>query len=175
MTDVNGGAMTDVEMEDYTLYIHTVMFETKDIQARLLLLLKDPMVCYIVGCTAWLTNTEILMALMKKRCTIICNPPPYKSTYALYKQCNRYLPHHPAVICLELPSCARHNLKILMHHKFLIGLNNYHNPMWVLNGSFNFTNHALCNFENAIVHNDQPTLNLFCLEFQRILRLTAHV
>ena len=160
-------------MDDYCLYANSVLFNTRDIQNRIVSLIKDEKTVYIVGCAAWLTNTSILHALLHKPCTIVCNPPPYQSIAALYNRCVPYYKGLSSIILLDQGTCQRHNMQALLHHKFLLGLDSRHIPIWLVNGSFNFTNHALCNIENMTVSTDSADMQLFFVEYQRVLGLVT--
>lgn len=146
-----------------------MIFETTVILSRLSFLLSEPRTCFVVGCVAWLTHSSILRALQRMPCTILCNAPQHNSVRQAYSACTPYLPGHPAIVIVPIVKCHRHNYNILLHHKFLVGLDCHHRPIWTLNGSFNITNHACCNYENAMVITHPDEQVPFLTEFHRIL------
>ena len=62
--------------------------------------------------------------------------------------------------------------KSLMHHKFIIGLNEQKQPIWVSNGSFNFTKSAVNHIENIMMIDDEKVATLFKDEFMRLFPIS---
>ena len=124
---------------------------------------------HIVGCVAWLTHADILNALAKKKtCKIVVTNDTFsKRTLTLYKKCKGFK-------CLGRKKGRR---RPYMHHKFLIGLDAKRRPLWMLNGSFNFSYHATQCLENVTLTDskDAKVVKLFHREFTRIYKLARAV
>jgi len=67
---------------------------------------------------------------------------------------------------------GRGRYKSLMNHKFLIGLSEAREPIWLMNGSFNITESALRHIENVMILDDPEIAGTFFDEFKRIHRIS---
>jgi len=128
---------------------------------------------FVVGCIAWLSNKQILRAMSKKKggC-IICTKD--KLTKGVRNQ-NAYKaikPAYPGGV-IRVVGEGRGWHKSLMHHKFLVGLNAEGKPIWVTNGSFNFTTSATSNLENLMVMEDEDVAECYFQEFKRVHALSS--
>ena len=68
--------------------------------------------------------------------------------------------------------CGSGYNKSLMHHKFLVGLDENKKPTFVINGSFNFTKSAVNHLENCMVIEDESVAKLFKDEFMRLFPIS---
>lgn len=154
----------------------TVVQDTGEIQlyfdsSKILKVLEEKIkkATYVVGCVAWLTNKKILGALRKTRGvqiivtndSILRRMKPYYSNLPVYNN---------ASICVV--GSGRGKMKSLMHHKFLIGLNEMHQPIWTCNGSFNITESAKTNLENITFYSNESIGNAFLSEFKGVYKIS---
>ena len=58
--------------------------------------------------------------------------------------------------------------KSLMHHKFLVGLDEIGEAKWVVNGSFDMTEVATSNIENLMIIEDEDLSQCYLDEFKRV-------
>ena len=78
--------------------------------------------------------------------------------------------------CLKIKSIiknGRGRFKSLLHHKFLVGLDENREPIWVSNGSFNLTENAVTNIENVMIFDDPEIATDFFDEFKRIYAISS--
>jgi len=148
-----------------------LMFDTNTILQTLIKRIGNADTKYVMGCAAWFTNTKIIEALSKlKGVSIICTRDKVaktKTTKAKYKT----LPKHDGIPTIKLLGCGRGRSASLMHHKFLVGMNEKQEPVWVSTGSFNLTESACTNIENLMIIENKEVATAFLKEFQRLYPL----
>ena len=149
-----------------------VLFDGKGIQSAIIRYVNKDETKYVVGCIAWLSNKAILRAMAKKKgVTIVCTKD--RLTKRSSNQ-NAYKNLEPAMQggAIRVVGEGKGWHKSLMHHKFLIGLDNTGKAIWVSNGSFNMTEHATTNLENLMIMEDPDVANAFLEEFKRVHKLS---
>jgi phosphatidylserine/phosphatidylglycerophosphate/cardiolipin synthase-like enzyme len=148
-----------------------LLFDTTTILQTLIRRIGKADTKYVMGCAAWFTNTKIIEALSKlKGVSIICTRDKVartKTSKAKYKT----LPKHDGIPTIKLLGCGRGRSASLMHHKFLVGMDNSQNPLWVSTGSFNLTESACTNIENLMIIENKEVATAFLKEFQRLYPL----
>lgn len=152
----------------------SVIFDGRSIQNALVRNIKRADTVYIVGCCAWLSNKRILktMAECVKGVTLIvtkdklCNRKPNQAAYAKLSGCY-------AGGVIRTVGSGRGRFKSLLHHKFLVGLDENREPIWVSNGSFNLTENAVTNIENVMIFDDPEIATDFFDEFKRIYAISS--
>ena len=149
----------------------TVMFE--DISDRLCDIISHTP--YLVGCMAWLSDKQILSAMEQCRgVSIVVTNDALLSLPSIAASYKRLTPvaatpkadeKHEAIRCL---GSRTGRFRALMHHKFLVGLDDARAPVWVVTGSFNASNQAQRNIENAMVIRDARVAAVYHSEFIRV-------
>lgn len=129
---------------------------------------------YIIGCAAWLSNVRILDTLasnVKGVCLIVTRDKitRAKTNQMKYKKLKK-LPDAKSPI--QVIGCGSGYNKSLLHHKFLVGLDESKKPIWVANGSFNFTKSAVNHLENCMIIQNEDVANLFKAEFMRLFPIS---
>lgn len=129
---------------------------------------------FILGCAAWLTNTKILDTIASNTdgcCFIVTKDKITKSktNIAKYRTLKKLPLATSAVNTIGVGSGYN---KSLMHHKFMVGLNQQKQPIWVSNGSFNFTKSAVNHIENIMMIDDEKVATLFKDEFMRLFPIS---
>ena len=142
-----------------------VLFDGTAIVDNVVSHICDPRTIYVVGCSAWFTNRRIITALQsKKGVAILCSSELKVREHGyldkLFKSLSTCYGQQP------IRAVCSTNGTHIMHHKFLIGLDLDRLPIWLVNGSFNFTDHAVCNRENAMFLYDAHIMTLFYREFE---------
>ena len=127
---------------------------------------------YVMGCAAWFTNRKIIntMATELKGCCMIVTKDKLlkaKTTKAKYKKLPIYKDTAIRVI-----GCGRGYSKSLMHHKFMVGMSAQGDPLWVITGSFNFTESATKHLENCLVISDQEVAQVYLDEFVNLYKIS---
>jgi phosphatidylserine/phosphatidylglycerophosphate/cardiolipin synthase-like enzyme len=149
-----------------------IAFDTETIQNLLIGRIKRADTKFVMGCAAWFTNTKIIRALSTLRgVSIICTRDKVartKSSKAKYKS----LPKHDGIPTIRLLGCGRGRSASLMHHKFLVGMDESQAPIWVSTGSFNLTESATNNIENLMIIENRAVAMTFLQEFQRLYKLS---
>ena len=114
----------------------------------------------IVGCIAWLSDPDILKALVKvKRVDIIVTSDRFsKRNKSLYQKLQS----------VRVLGRKTGRLRPLMHHKFLVGFSKTGESLWCFNGSYNFSNHSKHNLENCMRFTNRKTIHAFIEEFKRL-------
>lgn len=148
-----------------------VLFDPKKIIRELSIHIRNTP--YIVGCVAWFTNAKVLKALERVRgCAFVVTKHKmahiFKSTYDELPKFDRYMP-------VRVVGNGRGVTKNLMHHKFVIGLDDRKRPVWVATGSFNITKNAETNLENMMILSDTRIAHQFYEEFKRIRRISKPI
>jgi phosphatidylserine/phosphatidylglycerophosphate/cardiolipin synthase-like enzyme len=119
----------------------------------------------VVGCMAWLTDTSLrdALALCPGGVSIVVTndtiPPRVK---AMHKSLPVMRGHTHAVHRI---GSARGKMRALMHHKFLVGLDAEHRPLWCSTGSYNATMHSRRNAENMVVLYDPDICGAYHQEY----------
>ena len=151
----------------------SILFNGRGIQNAIVKNIKREDTAYIVGCVAWLSNKRILKAMAEhlKGVTIIT------TTDKLTKRRKNQQAYAKLSGCFQggvirTVGEGRGRFKSLMHHKFLIGLSEGREPIWVMNGSFNVTESAVTNIENCMIFDDPEIATTFFEEFKRIHRIS---
>ena len=62
-----------------------------------------------------------------------------------------------------------------MHHKFAVGLDEERNPVWVLTGSYNPTQHSRLSTENALLLRRPEVAEVYFREYARLYGISRHV
>lgn len=150
----------------------SVVFDGRGIRNAIVRNIKREDTSYIVGCIAWLSNKRVLKTMAEKRgVSIICTKDRLttrKKNQAAYAKLSGCF--QGGVI--RTMGEGRGRFKSLMHHKFLIGLNDAREPLWVINGSFNVTESAMTNVENIVIFDDPEIAGTFFEEFKRLHRIS---
>jgi phosphatidylserine/phosphatidylglycerophosphate/cardiolipin synthase-like enzyme len=147
----------------------SILFNGRGIQNAIVRNIRRDETAYVVGCVAWLSNKKILKAMSDhlKGVTIITTSDKLtkrrknQQAYAKLGGCF-------AGGVIRTVGEGRGRYKSLMHHKFLIFLNEAREPFCVMNGSFNVTESAVTNIENLMIFDDPEIAQTFFEEFKRI-------
>mgnify|MGYP005654481067 CR=1 FL=1 len=128
---------------------------------------------YVVGCSAWLSNKKILSCLNRKKgCSIIITNDRKmlrsKKLRKLYGKLPQFQPPHKAINVIGTVG----KKQSLMHNKFLIGLSETKDPIWVVTGSFNLTESAVYHLENCIIIDDSAVALLYMREFCELYKIS---
>lgn len=129
---------------------------------------------YILGACAWLTNTKIIdtIAGNTKGCCFIVTKDKITKGKQNMSQYRRLKKLPLASSSINTIGAGRGYNKSLMHHKFLVGLNENKKPIWVSNGSFNLTKSAVNHIENVMIIDDENVAALFRDEFMRLFPIS---
>ena len=127
---------------------------------------------YVMGCAAWFTNKKIInaMSMHLKGCCMIVTKDKIlraKTTKMKYKKLPIYKDTAIRVI-----GCGRGYSKSLMHHKFMVGMCKDGNPLWVVTGSFNFTESATKHLENCLIISNPEVAKIYLDEFVRLYKVS---
>ena len=151
----------------------TILFDGRGIQNAIVRNIRREDTSFVVGCVAWLSNKRVLKTMSEKLkgVTIICtkdrlttrrnNQVAYSKLSACYKGGT-----------IRTMGEGRGRYKSLMHHKFLVGLNEAGDALWVSNGSFNMTEGATSHLENCMIISDPLIANVFLDEFVNIFKIS---
>lgn len=151
----------------------SILFNGRGILNAIVRNIKREDTAYVVGCVAWLSNKRILscMAENLKGVTLITTTDRLtkrrknQQAYAKLRGCF-------AGGVIRTVGEGRGRFKSLMHHKFLIALNEAREPIWVMNGSFNVTESAVSNLENVMIFDDSEIATTFFEEFKRVHKIS---
>lgn len=148
-----------------------LLFDTNNILTSLVRRISKEDTHFVMGCAAWFTNDRVIDALSKlKGVSIICTRD--KVARAKYtKEKYRKLPKHDDIPTILMLGCGRGRNASLMHHKFLVGMDEKQNPLWVSTGSFNLTKSATSNIENLMIIENRELAMSFLKEFQRLFQI----
>lgn len=146
-----------------------VAFNPTDIVGLIMHALKFQKTSSVVGCVAWLSHPLILKQLAKKPCSIVVTRD--KSNAKKHVR-TMYMALKPADIgyhrSIKFLGAKAGRIKTRMHHKFLVGLDDNGNPIWVLTGSFNMSSNATKNLENIMYVSDKELAHVYYEEWQKI-------
>ena len=150
-----------------------ILFDGVGIQRAIIRMINKQETAFVVGCIAWLSNKQILAAMAKKKggC-IICTKDRLTKGIRNQRAYKAIKPAYPGGV-IRVVGEGKGWHKSLMHHKFLVGLNSQGNPIWVTNGSFNFTTSATSNLENLMVMEDEDVADCYFQEFRRVHALSS--
>ena len=125
-------------------------------------------VAYVVGCVAWFTHKEIISVIsqMKGASVIVANDKSTlrPSLIKLYSTITPLLRADGSAVRVMGTKAS----KSMMHHKFLVGLNETKQPAVVLFGSFNMSELATCNIENIFISSNATLAKAFYDEYVRV-------
>ena len=129
---------------------------------------------YIIGCCAWITNDKILSTMAanaKGVCLIVTRDKitRAKTNQMKYKKLKKL---NDAKSPIQVIGVGSGYNKSLLHHKFLVGLDESKKPLWVANGSFNFTKSAVNHLENCMIIENEEVAKLFKSEFMRLFPIS---
>ena len=127
---------------------------------------------YIMGCAAWFTNSKIIATLssnVKGCCVIITKDKIMKANTTKNKY--KSLPIYKETAIRYIGS-GRGYSKSLMHHKFLVGMDEEGEPLWVSTGSFNMTQSASRHLENCIIIRDSDVAKVYLQEFVNLYKIS---
>ena len=131
---------------------------------------------YVVGAMAWFHDRSILRAL--SRCCGV------SFVITSERGCGRYhearfgsLPpfHAQERSAVKIVGKATGRRRALMHHKFAVGLGDDKEPLWVLTGSYNPTEHSRGSLENALLVRSPDLAAVYYREYQRLFNISRHV
>ena len=130
---------------------------------------------YVMGCAAWFTNKKIIktMSTELKGCCMIVTKDKIlraKTTKAKYKSLPIYKDTAIRVI-----GTGRGYSKSLMHHKFMVGMSAQGDPLWLITGSFNFTESATKHLENCLVISDPEVAQIYLDEFVNLYKISKRL
>lgn len=155
---------------------------------------------YVVGCAAWLTNSNIIDSLIsKKGVKIIVNKESFLSEklengrknywvnlrkrYDLIPDIDQDLLNNITKI-LEIDKISNQKGSVLtcgivsdtcrMHHKFLVFFDENKTPYAVWTGSYNFSQNSNRCLENGIFTTDQFVVQQYLLEFCIVYSRSEH-
>lgn len=134
--------------------------------------IDDPDVHYVVGCMAWFSNKRVLQSMSRKRGCCIITMPDGISKYPSYTELYRNVRGINTYGAIRFISKQVSN-GCLMHHKFILGMSVDQTPLWVINGSCNFSETSARNRENVVVHHEAHVANAFLAEFNSLLTASA--
>lgn len=171
----------------------------KDLRATLLRKLES---CFfVVGCIAWISDPFILTKLHEKSVSIVVQHTPHANRNLrrsipflcdLYSQLSTKEPHKvPPTLLRErldaflsldgvrmcrLPKYASgKRTKPLMHHKFLVFMDESLCPVSVWTGSFNMSINSSHSIENVVVINDRNIAMQYYQEWQRVYSISKPI
>ena len=151
----------------------SILFNGRGIQNAIVKHIKHEDTAYVVGCVAWLSNKRILKAMAEnlKGVTLIT------TTDKLTKRKNNQKAYAKLNGCfaggvIRTVGEGKGRYKSLMHHKFLLLLNEAREPTCVMNGSFNITENAIQNLENLMIFDDPEIAQTFFEEFKRVHKIS---
>lgn len=130
---------------------------------------------YVMGCSAWFTNSEIIRCMSRelRGCCIIVTKDKLlkkKSIQQKYKQLPVY-----KECAIRMIGSGSGKTKSLMHHKFLVGMDDKGVPLWVSVGSFNLTESATQHLENCMIIRDAEVAKVYLDEFVELYKISKPV
>jgi len=127
---------------------------------------------YVMGCAAWFTNKKIIKTMstdLKGCCLIVTNDKILRANTTKRKY--KTLPIYKDT-AIRVIGCGRGYSKSLMHHKFMVGMSEQGDPMWVITGSFNFTESATKHLENCLVISNPEVAKVYLDEFVHLYKIS---
>lgn len=123
---------------------------------------------YVVGCVAWCSNPHLLDALRRsKGVSLVIN---YDRTL-IRKHREQYTALTPMPGAKTALYYVRGGGRALMHHKFMVYLDEDRCPISVTTGSWNWTNQSMKNLEHIVSIDDPETAARFMQEHLDVLRV----
>ena len=149
-----------------------VFFDGGSIVAALCRKIRQKDTCFVMGCSCWFTNKKIIGAMAKnlKGCCMIVTKDKITKAETTKKK-YRTLPIYSESAVRVIGHGSGYT-KSLMHHKFLVGLNEAGDALWVSNGSFNMTEGATSHLENCMIISDPLIANVFLDVFVNIFKIS---
>lgn len=121
---------------------------------------------YVVGCVAWCSNPDLLDALRRsKGVSLVIN---YDRTL-IRKHKEQYMGLTPMDGAKTAVYYVRGGGRALMHHKFMVYLDEDKRPVSVTTGSWNWTKQSMKNLEHIVSINDPETAARFMQEHLDVL------
>ena len=121
---------------------------------------------YVVGCVAWCSNPDLLDALRRsKGVSLVIN---YDRTL-IRKHREQYTRLTPMAGAKTAVYYVRGGGRALMHHKFMVYLDEDKRPVSVTTGSWNWTKQSMKNLEHIVSINDPETAARFMQEHLDVL------
>ncbi|MFT8643095.1 hypothetical protein [Gluconacetobacter sp.] len=161
----------------------------RDIKKRLLEIIQTPTYSIVVGCVAWITDTDILEALVQKAgLSLIINKPSHAVSVPpllrgltsdicnrIYPDALNWLDNDPAQIGIAPLRCVGYTdgqqAVPRMHNKFLVFCSldgTLPVPQAVWTGSANFSYNASVSFENAVYIENEEIAQAYFDEWRQI-------
>ena len=131
---------------------------------------------YVVGAMAWFHDREVLRAM--HGCRGVSFIVTSERGMGRYHQARfGALPKYHAVDPSAVRTIGRATgrRRGLMHHKFLVGLDDQKEPQWVLTGSYNATVHSRSSLENVLVLRDPDVAATYFREYERLYNKSRKV
>lgn len=133
---------------------------------------------YVVGAMAWFHDKSVLKALEQ------CRGVSFVITSE--RGCGRYhAARFGALRPFQAADAGRSAVRAvgratgrrraLMHHKFAVGLDADRQPVWVLTGSYNPTQHSRLSTENALLLRRPEVAEVYFREYARLYGISRHV
>ena len=123
---------------------------------------------YVVGCVAWCSNPDLLDAMRRsKGVSLVIN---YDRTL-IRKHREQYTALTPMPGAKTALYYVRGGGRALMHHKFMVYLDEDRRPISVTTGSWNWTNQSMKNLEHIVSIDDPETAARFMQEHLDVLRV----
>jgi phosphatidylserine/phosphatidylglycerophosphate/cardiolipin synthase-like enzyme len=139
----------------------------QDISARLQHLLGGTP--YVVGAMAWFHDREVLRAMQSCRgvsFVVTSERGMGRYHHARFGSLPQY--HARDASAVRAIGRATGRRRALMHHKFLVGLNDQKEAAWVLTGSYNATVHSRGSLENVLLLRDPDVAATYFREYERL-------
>lgn len=157
-----------------------VYFDGNAIVNAICRMIRRKDVHYIMGACAWFTNKKIIqcMSTELKGCCIVTTRDKIL-TAATTKRKYSTLPVYRSsendtdTAVRFIGNGARGYNKSLMHHKFLIALDERGNPLCVSTGSFNLTQGATNHLENCNIIEDVEVAKVYLEEFINVYKISS--
>jgi len=113
----------------------------------------------LVGCVAWISSANLLreMNRIKNVDLIVTSDKFSKINKKRFKRLKS----------VRVLGLARGRRRPLMHHKFLIGLKKG-KPSFLINGSYNYSEHSKQNLENIMYFTDLHIIEAYLSEFKKL-------
>lgn len=142
--------------------------------------IRRPDTFYVMGCCAWFTNKTIIETMadnLKGVCIVttrdkILSAKTTQKRYATLPVYTNETSTEPDTAIRFIGSGRGFN-KSLMHHKFLVGLSEQGDPLWVSTGSFNLTNMATNHLENCNIICDPDVAQIYLDEFVNVYKISS--
>lgn len=121
---------------------------------------------YVVGCVAWCSNPDLLDAM--RRCKGVSLVINYDRAL-IRKHRQQYMSLTPMQGSKAAVHYVRGGGRALMHHKFMVYLDEERRPISVTTGSWNWTNQSMKNLEHVVSIDDAEMAARFMQEHLDVL------